>query len=291
MNFIGSFHEVPFVTVITESLLGKMFVAAVILWLFVTLVNVGVRRFFERTNFFEERKEKTIEAMVESVLKFSAISGFAFYGLSLYIEDLSKLLAGAGVIGIILGFGAQSLIKDLLSGLFFLYEKQLHQGDFVKINGQYTGTVEEIGFRVLKIREFSGKLLSISNGSIHEVQNYNMDKMRVIEKVTTSFYQDPEEVFKALEKTCDTLNEELATSLLKDEEGNVVEQFHVYGLSSLNENHHGYEYTVIGLVDDQSYWGAANTARKELAKNLFSHNIKMAEEIKYYRTSLPEKRR
>lgn len=270
---------------------GKLVTALIALWLIVTLLNGAVKRFFKKTSFIEERKEKTIISMVSSVLNFTAIAFFLFYVLNLFVDDLSSLLAGAGVIGIVLGFGAQSLIKDLLSGLFFLYEKQLHQGDFVKINNQYTGTVEEIGFRVLKIREWSGKLLTISNGNIKEVQNYNMEKMRVIEKVTTSFYQNPNDVYEALETACAILNETLEGTLLKNSLGEVVEPFQIYGMTSLNESQHGYQYTVVGLVEDQHYWQASNETRKVIAQEMYINNIKMAEEIKYYRTTLPEKRK
>ncbi|QST02840.1 mechanosensitive ion channel family protein (plasmid) [Pontibacillus sp. ALD_SL1] len=276
--------------VFSETNLFKLFVASLLAFLVVKITIGGVKRFFKRTHIFEERKEKTIESMVDSLMKFSAFSGLLFYGLSLYIEDFSKLLAGAGVIGIVLGFGAQSVIKDLLSGLFFLYEKQLHKGDFVKINGAYTGTVEEIGFRVLKIREWSGKLLSISNGSIKEIQNYNMDKMRVIEGVTTSFYQDPDEVIESLESACDDLNKQLSHLLLRDVSDNEVEPFQLYGMTSLNENHHGYEYTVVALVKDSGYFEAAKETRRVIARHLYKGGIKMAEENKYYRTRLEKQK-
>lgn len=267
----------------------KVIIALLVILIGIRLINSSISKFFQKTNFIEEKKEKTIESMIKSIIKYAATMGIIFYILSLYIEDFSKILAGAGIIGVILGFGAQSLIKDILSGIFFIYEKQLHKGDFIKVNGTYTGTVEEVGFRVLKVREWSGKLLAISNGEIKEIQNYNIDKMRVIEKVTTSFYQNPEEVFKGLEKACIDLNKNHQEFLLRDENEEIVEPFQVYGMTSLNENYHGYQYTVVGLVKDDVFWNAAKTTRRLIAQEMYVHNIKMAEENKFYRTKAQSK--
>lgn len=73
------------------------------------------------------------------------------------MHDFGKILAGAGVAGIVIGFGAQSLIKDVLAGVFLIYERQPHKGDYVTVNNLFNGTVEEIGLRSPQIREWSGK--------------------------------------------------------------------------------------------------------------------------------------
>ena len=77
-------------------------------------------------------------------------------------------MAGAGIVGVIVGFGAQSLIKDILAGIFLIYEKQLHKGDFITVNNTFNGAVEEVSLRYLKVREWSGKLLT--NLKFHQFQ-------------------------------------------------------------------------------------------------------------------------
>lgn len=76
------------------------------------------------------------------------------------------------------------------------------------INNLFNGTVEEIGLRSLQIREFSGKLLTISNGEVRQLQNYNIDFMRITESVVISYKEDPERVYAILEKpvTCSMMN-------------------------------------------------------------------------------------
>ncbi|MFC7061884.1 mechanosensitive ion channel family protein [Halobacillus seohaensis] len=236
-----------------------------------------LRTFFARASFIEARKVHTLEAMLNSFISYAAVTSFIFLVLSEWIE-IVRILAGAGIIGIIIGFGAQSLIKDLFSGLFFLYEEQLHKGDFITINDNYHGTVEDIGLRFLKIREWSGKLLTIGNGEIHSIKNYNFEHMRVIEHITTNFSEDPRKIQRILEETCISLNEELGHFLKKDLKNDPIEPFQVYGMSSLNNDHRGYKYTVIGVVNDLAYWTALKETRYILAKAMYDHNIAMAEQ-------------
>ena len=76
------------------------------------------------------------------------------------------------------------------------------------INNLFNGTVEEIGLRSLQIREWTGKLLTISNGEVRQLQNYNIDYMRITESVVISYKEDPERVYAILEKrvTCSMMS-------------------------------------------------------------------------------------
>jgi small-conductance mechanosensitive channel len=240
------------------------------------LLQRALHRFFLKTNFIELRKEQTIESLFKSVTNYAALTIIIIVAVSPFVE-LTKVLAGAGVLGIILGFGAQSVIKDILTGFFLIYEKQLHKGDFITINEKYHGTVEEIGLRVIKVREWSGRLLTIANGEVKEILNYNIEKMRVIEKAVVSFREDPDKVFKVLESVCDELNEQFNDALKRDVSGNIIEKFQLYGITSLNANNYGYEYTVIGLVNDQVYWTAAKETRRAISKKFYENSIRMPE--------------
>ncbi|MGM0875951.1 MAG: mechanosensitive ion channel family protein [Bacillota bacterium] len=250
---------------------------AIILWISVFLINKLIKKFFQRTNLIEERKEKTIESMIRSLTKYAASIGLILYVVSQFIDNFGSIMAGAGVAGIIIGFGAQSLIKDILAGMFLIYEKQIHQGDFITINNTFNGTVEEIGLRSLKVREWSGKLLTISNGEVKQIQNYNIDRMRVIERVVVRFRENPEKVWSVLQKACEKINQEYDHCLKRDQENCIIEPFQLFGMTSLNVGYHGYEYTITGLVDDQQYWSTAKEARKIIAQTLFDEKIGLAE--------------
>ncbi|MCY8507880.1 mechanosensitive ion channel family protein, partial [Bacillus atrophaeus] len=224
------------------------------------------------------RKEKTIESLVRSLTRYSATIGFILYVVSLFVDDFGKILAGAGVAGIVIGFGAQSLIKDIVAGIFLIYERQLHKGDYVTVNNLFNGTVEEIGLRSLQIREWSGKLLTISNGEVRQIENYNINYMRITESLLVSFKEDPERVYRVLEEACDMLNQELRDSLKRDEFLNPEEPFQVHGITSLNKINRGIEFTVKGMVKDQDYFSASLTVRRVLVRQLYQHNVQMLEE-------------
>jgi small conductance mechanosensitive channel len=97
--------------------------------------------------------------------------------------DLAPLLAGAGVAGLAIGFGAQSLVKDVISGFFVLMEDQFAVGDVVRI-GNATGTVEMIGLRSTRLRSWTGEVHIIPNGSIGQVTNYSIHNTLAIVDVT-----------------------------------------------------------------------------------------------------------
>ncbi|MCA0971913.1 mechanosensitive ion channel family protein [Halobacillus litoralis] len=255
----------------------RLLLYGALLFVMVLLSRKLIGSFFKRTDFIEERKERTLESMLNSIISYTAVIAFILILINQF-TDINRLLAGAGVIGVIIGFGAQNLIKDFFAGLFLLYEKQLHKGDFITLNNTFHGTVEDIGLRFLKLREWSGRLLTISNGQITTIENYNFEFMRVIEKVTTNFRQDPREVHEALEAACKRLNEECSEYLKKDLKDEPIEPFQVYGMTSLNDQYRGYQYTVTGVVHDLVYWTAAKETRRIIAETMYDYNIAMAEQ-------------
>ncbi|WP_395947827.1 mechanosensitive ion channel family protein [Bacillus sp. X1(2014)] len=258
--------------------LTSILFAAIIARVIVFIINKTVHNFFLKTHFIEERKEQTIESMIRSLTKYTATLSFIFFAISQYVSNFGRILAGAGILGVILGFGAQSIIKDILSGIFLIYEKQLHKGDFITINNTFNGTVVDIGLRFLKIREWSGKVLTISNGEIKQIHNFNIEQMRVIERIVVSYRENPERVFEILEIACEKINEQHEACLKLDSANCPIEPFQVYGMTTINSGYRGIEYTVTGLVDDTLYWDVAKEARRIIAQTLFDYEIKLAED-------------
>ncbi len=87
--------------------------------------------------------------------------------------DVRGLLAGAGIVGLAVGFGAQNLVKDIITGFFIIFEDQFSVGDYVRV-GTFEGTVEEIGLRTTKIKSWTGEINILPNGSIVEVTNFSL---------------------------------------------------------------------------------------------------------------------
>jgi small-conductance mechanosensitive channel len=110
---------------------------------------------------------------------------------------VTPLIASVGILGAALGFGAQSLVKDILNGLFMVFEDQLGIGDIVNL-GQVTGVVERVGIRVTEVRDASGTLWFIRNGEVLQVGNFSKDWARIILDVPVPYTLDVDEAQEAL---------------------------------------------------------------------------------------------
>ena len=112
--------------------------------------------------------------------------------------DIRALLAGAGIAGLAIGFGAQTLVKDVISGFFLLFDDTLGNGDLIRV-GDEVGTVEYVGLRLIKVRKFNGELLMVPAGELRTFGNQSIGFARVIVTVGLSYEQDATEALRALE--------------------------------------------------------------------------------------------
>lgn len=122
-----------------------------------------------------EKRQRTIGAMLTNIWRILVIAGsvYAISRLFFATDVLAPLFASAGIVGVALGFGAQSLIKDFLSGIFIISENQFRVGDVIEIDG-FSGTVERIGFRSTVIRDVDGNVHYFPNGMVQHVINKTM---------------------------------------------------------------------------------------------------------------------
>ncbi|MEH1013598.1 mechanosensitive ion channel family protein [Micromonospora sp. CPCC 206060] len=182
--------------------------------------------------FVPERRRQRAEA-IGSVLR-SLVTAFVF-GIALLMVlkefsfDLAPLLASAGIAGLALGFGAQSLVKDLLAGLFMLLEDQYGVGDTVDL-GEATGVVEAVGLRVTTIRDARGVLWYIRNGEIIRVGNKSQGWAMVVVDLPIGFVST-EEVSAVLRTAAASvaLDPELSEHIVEPPEVLGVEQMTVDG--------------------------------------------------------------
>ncbi|MDO3413234.1 mechanosensitive ion channel [Saccharibacillus sp. CPCC 101409] len=147
---------------------------------------------------------------VGKLLKNVAVIVFNFMMIMLIISelgyDLAPLIAGAGVVGLAIGFGAQSLVKDVITGFFIVFEDQFAVGDVVQIT-TYKGTVEMIGLRTTRLRNWNGEVYAIPNGTITSVTNFSLANAKAVIDIPMSAERQLDEslhlVARALEKVCD----------------------------------------------------------------------------------------
>lgn len=123
----------------------------------------------------KEKRAETLSRVIVSIGNIIIYAIILFIVLGLFGADIRPILAGAGIIGLAVGFGAQSLVKDFVSGLFILVENQYGIGDKVKI-GSFEGNVIRITMRSTVLRDEKGETYYISNGSIKNVINMSQQK-------------------------------------------------------------------------------------------------------------------
>lgn len=123
---------------------------------------------------YSERRQKTILKLLQNVLSYLVYFSAIIAVLSSFNIQVAGLLAGAGIASVAIAFGAQSLVKDVISGFFIVFEDQFGVGDYIKLNTT-EGTVFEIGLRTTKIKGSTGEQHIIPNGSIGTVINYSVN--------------------------------------------------------------------------------------------------------------------
>ncbi len=121
--------------------------------------------------------------------------------------SLAPFLAGAGILGIALGFGAQDLVKDFISGMFMLVEDQYGVGDVVNV-GEATGVVERVSLRTTKLRDVTGTLWHIPNGDIRFVGNMSQEWSRALLDVGVSYGTDVDQAAEVIKAVADEMAEE-----------------------------------------------------------------------------------
>lgn len=155
----------------------------------------------------EERRERTLLKLLENTLTYVIYFSAMLSILSEFSINVRGLLAGAGVLGLAVGFGAQSLVKDVISGFFILFEDQFSVGDYVQI-GTAEGIVDEIGLRTTKIKSSTGELFILPNGTIGQVVNFSVKNSLAIVDVTIPFEIKLEDAEKAIDEFLEKMNDE-----------------------------------------------------------------------------------
>jgi small conductance mechanosensitive channel len=144
-----------------------------------------------------KQRAKTLGAVLDALTRFVI---FFFAGLIILQNTgvkITALIAGASVVGVAIGFGAQSLVRDFISGFFILFENQYGVGDTVQV-GTSKGTVENLSLRTTQIRDFEGRLHTIPNGEIKLVINQSRGWTQMVVDIGTSYREDPVRVMQIM---------------------------------------------------------------------------------------------
>lgn len=174
----------------------------------------------------DERRRETLQSLFSNVTKYTIYFIWLLTVLPLFGIHIEALLAGAGVAGIAIAFGAQSLIKDIFNGFFILFEDQYGIGDYVTING-VTGRVQSIGLRLTCIKIWTGEVEVIPNSLVGQLTNYSKDNSIAVIEVNIGYQADTQKAIAILGQV---------VRQMKDEFDEIVGDVSVLGIQALNDS-------------------------------------------------------
>jgi moderate conductance mechanosensitive channel len=231
------------------------------------LVEATVRR--QMTGRPEEETSKRAKTLVNAVVRTAEVV-LAIIALLMVLPELSvnigALLAGVGIAGIAIGFGAQTLVRDTLNGLFILIENQYGIGDVVTVAG-VTGRVEEVNLRRTVLRDLDGVVHSVPNSEIRVASNYTRDWSGVNMNVTVPYDADLDRVTEVI----DAVGRELATD--KAYKSLIKEAPHVERVDAFKDS--GVSLKVLGVTKPMRQWEVMGELRRRLKKAFDSEHIEM----------------
>nr|WP_275975799.1 mechanosensitive ion channel family protein [Geothrix terrae] len=214
-----------------EHLLMVALACLAILWS-VKLVSRAVRRAVDDGNAEvtsdAERRADTLGSVLNNTARVLAVVFFLLMTLQEFGVNIGPLVAGAGIAGVALGFGAQSLVKDVISGFFLLMENQFGVGDIISVDEKHTGTVERMTLRVTQIRDSEGKAHFIPNGSVVRVVVLSKEFARAKVEVGVGYDTDIDAAIALLTR----IGQELAEAW----PDRVLEPTQVLGVEDLGES-------------------------------------------------------
>lgn len=180
------------------KIVGLLFAAQVISTLFEFVLR---ELFIDKGTLESDEKQRrlTVLPLIASIAKYVIFGFVIVMSLTQVGIDPMPVLAGAGVAGVAIGFGAQSMITDLVSGLFILWENYFVVGDYVAI-GEREGFVEAISLRVTRLRDDNGRVHIIPNGKIEGIVNYSKDFVSAEISVRVHYDADIDAIYEALEE-------------------------------------------------------------------------------------------
>ncbi len=249
------------------SIVVIVVITFLVLRLLRSMVQKLVRRVLERRDEPPRdltQKAQTLASVIESTGRLFILLMASMLVLTNLGIQIAPLIASAGVAGLAIGLGAQSLIKDMINGFLILFENQYAVGDFVRIN-PVSGTVEELNLRRTVLRSVDGAAVVIPNGDVRVVENLSKGWSRAIIDMNVSPEADDDQVMAVLHEVFDDIQ-------LDPEIGaKIVEEPTILGLTTVSTNQLTYRVMVKTLPAEQ--WTVERTLRRRLRDRLLSRGI------------------
>jgi moderate conductance mechanosensitive channel len=271
----------------TRDRAPKLLVILVLAFIFVRLLGLITRKLVALSEKGPARgavrtqQVRTVTGVIRSVGVFLIVF---FTGMSALKDafniNIEPLLASAGIAGLAIGFGAQTLVKDVINGFFILVENQFEVGETIRAAG-VSGVVEEITMRRTTLRDGDGTLHIVPNGSIQIVSNMTRDWSQVTLHVSADYGENSDRVVELLQQVA---AEFYADAQFKDD---VVSEPEVPGIERVRGNE--VDYLMLVKVRPGKQYGVARELRRRIKTCFEKNNIKAGSPTQVYLGQLPDK--
>src|SRR5690554_6203724 len=213
-----------------------------------------------------EKRITTLIGILGGTISIFLWTVFLMIVLNKFGIEIAPILASAGIVGVALGFGAQELVRDFLSGFFILLENQIRAGDVAIINGT-GGSVEKIELRTTTLRDFSGVVHIFQNGKINTLANMTKEWSAMVFDIRVDYKEDVDKAIRVIK--------EVDLELQKDEmfSGSILEPIEIFGVDALTES----AVIVKARIKTRpiQQWTVGREYRGRLKKAFDKNNIKM----------------
>ena len=210
-----------------------------------------------------EKRGRTLSQLLRSVGRIFVVIVALLLTINLFI-NIGPLLAGAGILGLAISFGAQSLVKDVISGFFILFENQFALGDVIEAGGK-SGVVEKMTLRVVVLRDLDGSLHIVPNGEIKTVSNRTQGWSRAVVDVAVAYNEDADRAMAVvLDEARRMANDEEWAALLDG----VPE---VWGVESVTDS--AVMIRMVARTQPGSHWGVSREFRRRIKARLQAEGI------------------
>lgn len=213
---------------------------------------------------FDERRANTLKTILRSVLQYAVYFIAAITIMDELNIPIAAVLSAAGILGLAVGFGAQNLVRDVITGFFILFEDQFAVGEYIEIEG-LGGYVEEVGLRITKLRDFGGQLHIVPNGKITMVTNHHRGNLRALVEVRVAYEEDINKVLQVLDK--------ITEKMARDYVHIIMEGPQVLGVWNLGES--DMVIRIVARTKPMEQWGVEMELRRRIKETFDKEGIEI----------------
>jgi moderate conductance mechanosensitive channel len=226
------------------------------------VIERAFSRYEQRENVSSGRAQ-TLQHLSKNILGYLLLFILIVTVLQIINIDVTAILAGAGIIGLAIGFGAQGLVSDVVTGFFLLLERQIDVSDYVT-TGSFSGIVESVGLRTTQIRGFDGTLHFVPNREITSLSNHSRGNMRALVDIGISYDDNIDNAIAVIQNTCDKI---------AAEDENIVEGPNVVGVQTLGAS--DVVLRILAKTKNMEQWAVERKLRKAVKETLDANNIEI----------------